>query len=154
MAHLDLRGHRHLEFAQHLVQFSLRTSQIQDEIASLTPSYGGITYERLEAGSLQWPCPDADHGGTPYLHKGRFTRGLGRFHPVEFIPPTELPDDEYPLLLSTGRILEHFHTGTMSRRSGVLDELVKVGAIEINPADAEKLHIADGQKVRVTSRAP
>ena len=125
---------------------------IQDEIVALTPSYGGITYDRLEAGPLQWPCPDAEHPGTPYLHKGRFTRGLGKFHPVEFIPPKEPPDEQYPLVLSTGRILQHFHTGTMSRRSDVLDRLVSVGVIEIHPADAEKLGVADGQKVRVSSR--
>jgi len=127
-------------------------SQIQDEIASLTPIYGGITYDRLESGSLQWPCPDKQHPGTPYLHKGRFTRGLGKFHGVEFLPPRELPDREYPFLLSTGRILEHFHTGTMSRRSQVLDELVSLGTIEINPTDADQLGIADGQDVQVTSR--
>ncbi|HUU58032.1 MAG TPA: formate dehydrogenase subunit alpha, partial [Phycisphaerae bacterium] len=127
-------------------------SQIQDEIASLTPSYAGITYDRLETGALQWPCPDRDHPGTPYLHKGRFARGLGRFHPVEFIPPRELPDEEYPFLLSTGRILQHFHTGTMSRRSEVLDELVSVGAVEIHPDDAARLAIADGRKVRIASR--
>ena len=127
-------------------------AQIQDEIASLTPIYGGITYDRLVTQSLQWPCPDADHPGTPYLHKGRFTRGLGKFHPVEFIPARELPDHDYPFLLSTGRILEHFHTGTMSRRSNVLDELVSVGSIELNPADADRLFITEGQMVRVASR--
>ncbi len=125
---------------------------IQDEIASLTPSYGGITYERLEQGSLQWPCPDRDHAGTPILHVGEFSRGLGKFAPVEFIPPQELPDDEYPFVLSTGRILQHFHTGTMSRRSEVLDCLVSVGAIEINPQDAERLGIGDSEAVRVSSR--
>ena len=125
---------------------------IQDEIASLTPSYGGITYDRLEQGSLQWPCPDRDHPGTPILHVGKFTRGLGKFHPVEFIPAEELPDDDYPFTLSTGRILQHFHTGTMSRRSDVLDELVSVGAIEIHPDDAESLGIIDGQPVEVISR--
>ncbi len=129
------------------------SSAIQDEIAALTPSYGGITHERLEGGSsLQWPCPHADHPGTPYLHKGRFARGLGKFHAVEFIPPAELPDDDYPFLLSTGRILQHFHTGTMSRRSGVLDELVPAGVIEIHPDDAERVGIKDAQSVRVTSR--
>ncbi|MDY6914244.1 MAG: molybdopterin dinucleotide binding domain-containing protein, partial [Planctomycetota bacterium] len=127
-------------------------SEIQDEIASLTPIYGGITYGRLEEGALQWPCPDAEHPGTPYLHAGRFTRGRGKFHPVEFIPPRELPDDEFPLLLSTGRILEHFHTGTMSRRADVLDKLVPAGVIEVHPADAERLGVADGEKVRVISR--
>jgi len=127
-------------------------SAVQDEIAALTPSYAGITYDRLESGSLQWPCPDPGHAGTPILHKDRFTRGLGKFHAVEFIPPKELPDEEYPFLLSTGRILQHFHTGTMSRRSEVLDRLVSVGAIEIHPQDAARLGVADSQPVRVASR--
>ena len=127
-------------------------AQIEDEIASLTPIYGGITYDRLEKGALQWPCPDRDHPGTPYLHKGRFSRGLGKFHAVEFIPPMELPDDEYPFVLSTGRILQHFHTGTMSRRSAVLDELVSVGVVEIHPTDAEKLGAVEGDKLRISSR--
>ncbi|MGB2936678.1 MAG: formate dehydrogenase subunit alpha [Phycisphaerae bacterium] len=127
-------------------------SAIQDEIAPLTPSYGGITYERLESGGLQWPCPDRDHPGTPFLHKDRFARGLGKFHAVEFIPPKELPDKEYPFLLSTGRILQHFHTGTMSRRSEVLDRLVSVGAIEIHPDDAARLGVSDSEAVRVASR--
>ena len=125
---------------------------IQNEIASLTPSYGGITYDRLETESLQWPCPTEDHPGTPILHTERFTRGLGKFHPVEFTEAKELPDDDYPFLLSTGRILQHFHTGTMTRHSEVLDTLVSVGAIEINPADAEKLGLADGDMVEVASR--
>jgi formate dehydrogenase alpha subunit len=128
------------------------TAAIQEEIASVTPSYGGITYERLEEGSLQWPCPTADHPGTPILHRERFTRGLGKFHPVEFVAARELPDEEYPFLLSTGRILQHFHTGTMSRASEVLHKLVSVGAIEINPADAARLGVGDGGLVKVTSR--
>jgi len=127
-------------------------SAILGEIASLAPAYAGITWERLDQGGLQWPCPARDHPGTPILHVGRFTRGLGKFHGVEFLPARELPDAEYPLLLSTGRILEHFHTGTMSRRAGVLDALVSVGAIEIHPADAARLGVADGRPVRVTSR--
>jgi len=125
---------------------------IQDEIAQLTPIYGGITYERLEQGSLQWPCPDSTHPGTPFLHKDQFTRGRGKFHPVQFIPAQELPDDDYPFVLSTGRILQHFHTGTMSRRTKVLDELVPVGAIEIHPDDAQELGVGDGQPVKVISR--
>ncbi|MCK4376308.1 MAG: molybdopterin-dependent oxidoreductase, partial [Candidatus Brocadiae bacterium] len=127
-------------------------SAIQDEIASLTPSYGGITYDRLEGGGLQWPCPDSEHPGTPYLHKGRFARGLGKFHAVSFLPPKELPDDDYPFVLSTGRVLQHFHTGTMSRRSDVLDTLVPVGTIEMHPDDAARLGIADSDTVRVASR--
>jgi len=125
---------------------------IQEEIASLTPSYGGITYDRLERGPLQWPCTDPEHPGTPFLHEGRFARGRGKFHAVEFAPPAELPDEEYPFVLSTGRILQHFHTGTMSRRSAVLDELVSVGVIEMHPSDAERLGVADGETVRVSSR--
>ncbi|MBM4020071.1 MAG: formate dehydrogenase subunit alpha, partial [Planctomycetes bacterium] len=125
---------------------------IMEEIASLSPIYGGMTHERLERGGLQWPCPTREHPGTPILHVGKFSRGKGKFHPVEFIPPKELPDGEYPLLLSTGRILQHFHTGSMSRRSGVLADLVSVGAIEIHPDDAVRLGVRDTQPVRVTSR--
>jgi formate dehydrogenase alpha subunit len=125
---------------------------IQDEIASLTPIYGGIAYDRLERGALQWPCPTSDHPGTPILHREKFTRGKGKFHPVEFIPARELPDAEYPLLLSTGRLLQHFHTGSMSRRSAVLDEIVPSGAVEIHPQDAAKLGVSDGDQVTVESR--
>jgi len=125
---------------------------IQDEIAQLTPILGGITYDRLEEGPLQWPCRDDEDPGTPFLHKDSFSRGLGKFHPVEFIPPREMPDDEYPFVLSTGRILQHFHTGTMSRRADVLDELVSVGAIEIHPDDADSLGIINGESVEVSSR--
>ena len=127
-------------------------SAIQDEIASLTPIYGGITYDRLGLDGLQWPCPDRDHPGTPFLHKGKFSRGKGKFHPVTFIPADELPDDEYPLILSTGRLLQHFHTGSMSRRSRVLDELVPHGEVEVHPNDAAKLGVRDGEMVRVTTR--
>ena len=125
---------------------------IMDEIASLTPALGGITYDRLERGPLQWPCPNGDHPGTPILHREKFTRGLGKFHPVEYIPAKELPDEEYPFVLSTGRILQHYHTSTMSRRSRVLHVLVSVGTIEINPQDAENLGIRDGDMVTVSSR--
>ena len=125
---------------------------IEDEIASLSPIYGGITYDRLDKGPLQWPCPDAEHPGTPYLHKGKFSRGLGKFHPVEFVEARELPDEEFPILLTTGRVLEHFHTGSMSRRSRVLDALVPAGSIEISSTDAEKIGVADGATVKVTSR--
>jgi formate dehydrogenase alpha subunit len=125
---------------------------IEDEIASVSPIYGGITYDRLADGPLQWPCPDAEHPGTPYLHKGKFSRGLGKFHPVEFIEARELPDDEFPILLTTGRILEHFHTGSMTRRSRVLDALVPLGSIEISSSDAAKLGISEGAMVKVASR--
>ena len=125
---------------------------IEDEIAAVSPIYGGITYDRLDQAPLQWPCPDKGHPGTPYLHKGEFKRGKGKFHPVEFLPARELPDDAYPLLLTTGRLLQHFHTGTMSRRARVLDELVPSGVVEIHPGDAARLGVSDGQKVTVSSR--
>ncbi|MDP6544862.1 MAG: formate dehydrogenase subunit alpha [Phycisphaerae bacterium] len=127
-------------------------SAIEDEIASVSPIYGGIVYPRLANGTLQWPCPNGEHPGTPYLHKDKFSRGLGKFHPVEFIEARELPDEEFPILLTTGRILEHFHTGSMSRRSQVLDALVPAGSIEISSTDADNLGIADGAMVKVTSR--
>ncbi len=91
--------------------------EILDEINRVTPSYGGISYERLETcGSLQWPCPTTDHPGTPILHTQKFTRGRGKLMPLVYRPPFEIPDAEYPLMLNTGRSLFHFHTGTMTRR--------------------------------------
>jgi predicted molibdopterin-dependent oxidoreductase YjgC len=112
----------------------------------------GISYERLEAGGLQWPCPAPDHPGTPILHKEKFTRGLGRFTPLAFREPAESPDDEYPFLLNTGRILQHWHGGTMSRRSAGLDWIVPEGEIQMNPEDGAELGIATGDRIRVTSR--
>jgi formate dehydrogenase alpha subunit len=127
-------------------------SDIFNELASLTPQYGGMSHERLEKGGLQWPCPTSAHPGTPVLHAGKFVRGKGLFTPLEYKPPAELPDEEYPLILSTGRILFHWHGGTMSRRSPGLDSLAPEAEVEINPADAEKLGIKQEQTVRVTSR--
>jgi len=127
-------------------------SRIMDEIASLTPSYGGIGYKRLEKDGLQWPCPTQEHPGTPILHTQQFTRGKGQFIPLDYKPPMELPDKQYPLVLTTGRSLYHFHTGTMTRRVEGLNVLMKEGEVEINPADAAKLGIADGDKVKVASR--
>lgn len=126
-------------------------AEIMEEIARLTPSYGGISHSRLEQGSLHWPCPTADHPGTPVLHQERFPRGLGKFTPVVHIPPDEQPDEEYPFVLSTGRRLFHYHTGTMTRRTG--SELVAPEELlELNPQDAGKLGIVDGETINVTSR--
>jgi len=127
-------------------------SAIMAEIASLTPSYGGISYERLEKGSLQWPCPTQDHPGTPFLHKDKFARGKGRFHATPFREPAEMPDAEYPFVLSTGRVLYHFHTATMTRESAGLDELYPGGDIQINHDDADTLGVEHGELVEVASR--
>jgi formate dehydrogenase alpha subunit len=125
---------------------------VSEEIASLTPSYGGISYGRIAEVGLQWPCPDAEHPGTPVLHIGSFPRGKGKFAAVGYLPPDELPDDDYPFLLSTGRLLYHFHSGSMTRRSHSLDEKVERGWVGINPRDAREIKLREGDAVRVTSR--
>jgi len=127
-------------------------SAVFDEMAALTPSYAGMSPARLDQAPLHWPCPSPDHAGTPILHTERFTRGKGLFHVVSYRPPAEEPDAEYPLILTTGRILYHFHTGTVSRRSASLDSLAPEGYVEINPATAAALAVADGERVRVSSR--
>lgn len=127
-------------------------AEVMDEIAGATPIYGGVSYERLGREGLQWPCTDATQPGTRFLHAGRFTRGKGMFHAVEYRPPAEEPDEEYPLMLTTGRVLEHFHTGTMTRRSEVLDALRRECLVEMNPGDASRLGVEDGDTVRVESR--
>ena len=127
-------------------------SQIMDEIAALTPIYGGISYERLEPFGLQWPCPTKEHPGTPYLHKNEFTKGKGSFIPSHYVAPDESPDREYNFALSTGRVYWHWHTGTMSRRTSLLAREVPSAYVEMHPADAEKLKIKEGEKIRVSSR--
>ena len=123
-----------------------------EEVRSLTPSYAGITYQRINRMGLQWPCPTLEHPGTPYLHKDRFTRGLGKFHVLAYQGPREVQDEEYPLVLSTGRILYQYHTGTMTRRSKGLEEMAPECLIEVSLNDANSLKIADGERVRVVSR--
>jgi len=123
-----------------------------DEIARLTPSYGGISFKRLEKCGLQWPCPTPDHPGTPILHMTRFACGLGKFTPIKYRPPAELPDSKYPFILTTGRSLYHYHTGTMTRKIAGLNIIEPNGKIEINPVDAAAINIIDGQTVRVVSR--
>lgn len=125
-------------------------SQIWDEMASLSPSMNGINYDRIEKQGLQWPCPSVDHPGTPFLHAGKFTRGLGSFQPSEHIPPGEMPDKEYPFLLSTGRILYHYNVTTPYSK-GITSIWDKEMA-EVNPLDAEKLGIITGSQVKVSSR--
>ncbi|MHA1838838.1 MAG: molybdopterin oxidoreductase family protein, partial [Candidatus Ranarchaeia archaeon] len=127
-------------------------ADIMDEIASVTPIYGGIHYDRLGKTGLQWPCLDRDHPGTKFLHKDKFTHGKGIFYPKEYVPPAETPDEEYPFVLSTGRMLYHFHSGSMTRRSITLNETVPEGYIEINTVAAKKLNIREGEYVKVSSR--
>lgn len=127
-------------------------SEIFDEIASVTPSYGGLSYERLEHGGIPWPCPTKDHPGTTVLHKGRFTRGKGLFHAIEYRAPDELVDEEFPLQLTTGRFFPHYHTGTMTRNSPALHREMPEGVVEMHPEDAAKLDIRNNDMVRLVSR--
>jgi len=127
------------------------SDEIMDEIARVTPIYGGISHGRLDGAGIQWPCWDQMHKGTPILHHTGFTRGRGKFHVVCDRPPAELPSVEYPLLLTTGRVLEHYHGGSMTHRSRVLQSLEPGSYVELNPGDAEQLDIVDGDAVTLHS---
>ncbi len=126
--------------------------EIFDELTALTPSYAGMTYERLGYDGLQWPCPTPEHPGTVYMHKDTFSRGLGKFHPITYQPPAEKPDKEYPFSLTTGRMFAHFHTGTMTRVSPHLDIEQQDGYVEINPQDAGKMEVKNGDLLTICSR--
>ena len=127
--------------------------EIFNEMAPLTPSYAGMSYARLEGKGLAWPCPNAEHPGTAYLHKnGKFSRGKGLFSAIEFKEPKENPDEEYPLILTTGRSLYHYHTGTMTRRSSALHAYKPENVVEINPKLAKRLNISDGEYVKLSTR--
>ncbi len=129
------------------------TAEIMEEIALLTPIYGGIYHDRLEESwGLQWPCFDRAHPGTPFLHKYMFTRGKGHFVPADHQRPAESVDEDYPLLLMTGRIYHHYHTGTMTRKSAALNRECNEAVLEINPADARALAVRNGERVRLASR--
>jgi formate dehydrogenase alpha subunit len=127
-------------------------SQIMEEIASLTPIYGGIRFDRLDHDGLLWPCPDISHPGTSFLYQDSFARGRGKFHAVGYIPPAESISENYPFILTTGRVLEHWHTGTMSRRSRVLAELRPDGVVEMHPGDAAKLGLVEHDLIVLTSK--
>jgi len=126
---------------------------IFEEIRSVTPQYAGITYARIDTPeSVQWPCPNEDHPGTPVLHGQKFARGQGKFSPVVYQPSAEVPDAEYPLVLTTGRIMFQYHTGTMTRRSPALETEAPEAFVEINPEDARQLGITQDRYARVSSR--
>jgi len=128
-------------------------AQIMDEAAALTPSYAGVSHARLERGEqLQWPVRDITHPGTSILHIGQFARGLGKFAPIDHIPPAEMPDDDYPMVLSTGRVLYHWHGGEMTRRAKGLLEIYSEALVEVNPDDAQRMGMDGHKRVRVSSR--
>ncbi len=128
-------------------------AEIWDELRRATPIFAGITYERLEHGGIQWPCPTEDHPGTQYLH-AELWRGeqTAYFQPVSYTPPAELPDDEYPFLLTTGRRRPAYHTNTQTGRSAAIRRLLPEETAEINPRDALRLGVTDGGRVRIVSR--
>ena len=123
-----------------------------EEIRSLLPQYKGITYERLEEVGLQWPVPSEDHPGTPVLHTESFTRGKGLFIPEEYIAPVELPDDEYPLKFTTGRDIARYNFSSMTGKTAEIDVISPEALAEVNPADAERYGIKEGDWIRMTSR--
>ncbi|ABR75056.1 formate dehydrogenase subunit alpha [Actinobacillus succinogenes] len=136
-------------------QPTLTASEIFDEMASVTPSFHGMSYARLDnepSQSLQWPCTDNYHAGTAIMHVGKMVRGLGLFYPTEYRPAKELPDKDYPLMLMTGRILYHYNTSAMTARTEGLMEIAGHSFVEINTEDAKSLDIADGERVSIRSR--
>ena len=133
--------------------FRFTTSrEIMEEIARVTPSYAGISYDRLEKEDLRWPCPGKNHPGTPMLHKTTFSRGKGAFYPVEFRPPAEITDKAYPLILTTGRLLYHYHTGTMTMKTHDLNVQAPENFIEICRQDAAAFNVENGSMASISSR--
>jgi predicted molibdopterin-dependent oxidoreductase YjgC len=150
---LARRVSRKLGLSQDQFQYN-HPSEIFDEMARLTPIIGGISYERLDAeGGIQWPCPTPDHPGTPYLYGDSFPRGLGKFHPVtQEEPAAEMPDRKFPLILNTGRVLYHWHGGTLTRRvEGLLARAPEL-QVAVHPNDASSSKVSDGDEVVVMSR--
>ncbi|OGS44378.1 MAG: formate dehydrogenase subunit alpha [Euryarchaeota archaeon RBG_13_57_23] len=127
-------------------------AEVMAEMATVTPIYGGIDHDRLDREVLRWPCPSKDHKGTRILHTQKFTKGLGTFAPVDHAPPAETPSDEYPFILTTGRNLFQYHTGTMTRRSSKLEREAPEPYVEMNKGDAKRLGISEGDRVSVSSR--
>jgi predicted molibdopterin-dependent oxidoreductase YjgC len=134
-------------------------SELTDELALVAPIYCGIKYRRLKpkgeyttCESIQWPCPSEEHPGTKFLHKDKFTCGLGKFFPIDYKPPAEEPDNDYPFVLTTGRTLYHYHTGSMTRRSTGPVFVVPEPYVELNPNDASKLNVSSEEKINIASR--
>jgi len=128
-------------------------NQIFEEMRKVTPQYAGISFTRLgQPGGLQWPCPKEDYPGTPILHGKVFTRGRGKFHPIIYRKPAESPTDEFPFILTTGRVMSQWHTRSMTGRSPALNAEFPEGFVEINPEDARKLGVSDADSVEVSSR--
>jgi formate dehydrogenase alpha subunit len=128
------------------------TEDVFNEITASWTAMAGMTYARLDEQGLQWPCPTREHPGTPHLFEGGFPRGKGRFTTVPYKPSVEQPDKEFPFLLTTGRMLFQYHTGTMTRRVKPIDKVAHESYIEINPADAGELSVKEGMPVKVISR--
>jgi formate dehydrogenase major subunit len=126
--------------------------EVFDELRALTPDYAGLTYARLGTEGMLWPCPSEDHPGTSVLFDRDFPRGRGKLVPVDWRPPQEEPDAEFPFILNTGRVLEHWHTGTMTRRASALAAISPAPYVEVHPEDARRLRVAEGGWVRVRSR--
>jgi formate dehydrogenase alpha subunit len=148
---LKLEGRRPV--GTHAAWRYMGPNKIMEEIAALTPPYAGIGYERLERGErLHWPVPTPDHPGTPILHVETFTRGKGKFHITEHVPPQEMPDDEFPMMLTTGRVIYHWHGAEMTRRAHALLKLYPKTIVEISPEDAARIGVNGKNMVRVKSR--
>ena len=135
----------------------LTAAEIMDEIASVTPNFAGISHERLDSTEvagrgLQWPCRSKDKPGTEIMHVGKFARGLGCFIPTRHVPSMELPDEDYPIIMMTGRILYHYNACAMTDKVEGLNEMAPDSFIELNTEDAEKLEVRDGDMVNVSSR--
>jgi formate dehydrogenase major subunit len=126
--------------------------EIFNEMAGLTPSYTGMSYHRLEKGGLSWPCPTPEHPGTQYLHQDKFARGRGLFHAIPYRKPAESPDKDYPYWLTTGTLFSQYLSGSMTRRCGTLEREDPQVYVEINPEDARRLDVREGDAVRANSR--
>ena len=128
------------------------SEQIFEEIARVTPSYGGLTYERIELEGIPWPAPTPEHPGTPILHRAQFAKGKGTFHAIDYRPPAEQADEEYPMYMTTGRLLYQYHTGTMTMKTGGIMDIAPECFVEISSGDAAKYEVEDGAVIDVTSR--